>query len=82
MPAEWKIGVITPLPKGRTSLNSGDWRLVSVLPLSSKVIERVIYKQFVIYFENNLLLLSNQHGFHKGLSTSTAVLDYVDYLYQ
>ena len=82
MPDDWKIGVITPMPKGRASLSPGDWRPVSVLAMPNKSIERVVYKQLVDYFENNNLLLINQHGFRKGLSTSTAIMDFVQVLYQ
>ena len=63
-------------------LSPRDWRPVSVLPMPSKIIERVVYKQLVDYFENNNLLLRNQHGFRKGLSTSTAIMDFVQVLYQ
>ena len=43
-PDDWKIDTITPLPKGtNVSLHPCDWRPVSVLPLPSKIIERVVY---------------------------------------
>ena len=81
MPKKWKIGTITPLPKGKISTNPGDWRPVSVLPFPSKVIERVVNHQLVYHFECNSYLYPNQHGFRRGLSTSTAIFDYVQFLY-
>ena len=81
MPTQWKVGIITPLPKGTTSSNPGDWRPVSVLPFPSKIIEKVVNHQLVYHFECNNYLLKNQHGFRKGLSTSTAIFEYVQFLY-
>ena len=82
MPDKWKIGIITLMPKGRISLNPGNRRPVSVPPMPSKVMEKVIYRQLVNFFENNALSYVYQHGFRRGLSTSTAVMEYVQYLYQ
>ena len=81
MPTKWKIGCISPMPKGKGSTSPGDWRPVSVLPLPSKVIERIVYNQIVYHFEWNNYLFKNQHGFRKGFSTSSAIYDYVQYLY-
>ena len=36
----------------------------------------------VNYFEENSLLVYNQHGFRNGHSTSTAIMDYVQFFYQ
>ena len=79
----WKVGTITPLPKGSNiSLNPGDWRPVSVLPLPSKILERIVYNQLIYYFESHGLLFGNQHGFRKGKSTSTAIMEFVQFLYE
>ena len=51
MPKKWKIGSITPIPKGKISTNPGNWRPVPVLSFPSKVIERVVNHQLVYYFE-------------------------------
>ena len=77
----WKLGTITPMPKGKISMKPGDWRPVSVLPYPSKIIEKVVNYQLVYHFECKGYLFPNQHGFRKGLSTSTAIFDYVQFLY-
>ena len=81
MPVKWKIGYITPMPKGKAWKNPGDWRPVSVLPLPSKIIERAVYNQLVYHFECNNYLCINQHGFRKGHSTASAIFEYVQFLY-
>ena len=81
MPDSWKVGTVTPLPKGKITMDPGDFRPVSVLPMPSKILERVVYNQLVYYFEDNGYLYDFQHGFRKGFSTSLAIFDYVQYLY-
>ena len=81
MPVKWKIGYITPLPKGKALKKPGDWRPLSVLPLPSKIIERVVYNQLVYHCECNNYLCINQHGFRKGHSTASAIFKYVQFVY-
>ena len=81
IPDLWKVGTITPMPKGKISTKPGDWRPVSVLPYPSKLIEKVVNHQIAYHFECNNYLCHNQHGFRKGLSTSTAIFVYVQFLY-
>ena len=82
MPGEWKVGTVSPIPKGLPSLHPGDYRPVSVLPAPSKVIERLVYNQLIYYLEINCLLDGRQHGFRKGHSTATAVMEVVQFLYK
>ena len=39
---EWKVGIVSPVTKGTPTLNMGDYRPISVIPASSKVIQRII----------------------------------------
>ena len=48
-PPLWKIGKISPIPKSTTSLLPDDYRPVSVLPLLSKIFERLIAIQMRLY---------------------------------
>ena len=82
MPTQWKVGTVTPIPKGAPSLNMGDYRPISVLPAPSKVIERLVYNQLVYYLECNILLDKRQHGFRKNHSTVTAIIEVIQYLYE
>ena len=82
LPDSWKVGYVTPMPKGGSLSNPGDWRPVSVLPMPSKVIERIVYNQLAYHFETNCYLFKNQHGFRQGRSTTTAIFEYVTHLYE
>ena len=82
MPDAWKIGYVTPMPKGNSNKKPGYWRPVSVQPLPSKILERIVYNQLVYHFECNNYFCKNQHGFPKGHSTASAIFEYIQYLYE
>ncbi len=73
-PAAWKHAIVTPLFKKGDPTEFGNYRLISFLPIFSKVIEKIVANQLVQYTEHNSLLSSTQHGFRPKLSTETALL--------
>ena len=75
-PEEWKIARISPIPKIAAPSKASDYRPISVLPVLSKVYERVILQQLVIHIET--LYQSTQHGFRKSRSTLTCLLKLKD----
>ena len=48
--AEWKKAKVTPLNKSGTTDDPRNCRPISVLPVVSKVLERLIHKQLTSYF--------------------------------
>ena len=60
-----KLARVTPIPKGGDSTNAGNYRPISVLPIVSKIFEKVVYKQLYTYFEQNNILYEHQYGFRK-----------------
>lgn len=71
-PTEWKIARISPIPKVKSPSELVDYRPISVLPILSKVYERVILHQLLEYIET--LYKNTQHGFRKSRSTVTCLL--------
>ena len=61
-----------PIYKGRDKENVVNYRLLSVLPIFSKILERIMYKRLYLYFSENNLLYNRQFGFQKGHSTDHA----------
>ena len=51
-PNSLKLADITPVPKQSNCHEASDYRPISILPLLSKVFERVFYNQLEIFFEN------------------------------
>jgi len=50
---QWKIGKVTPIPKTEQSVAPDQFRPVTVLPILSKLYERLMAKQIVAYIEQN-----------------------------
>ena len=55
-------------------------RPVSLLPLLSKILERVVFKQVSDFLSQNNLLDPKQSGFKRGHSTETALLSVTEAL--
>ena len=74
-PKFWKIAKIVPLYK-----NSGEktdqtkYRPIALLPVFSKVIEKVVAEMLNKHLEDNLLFSDKQHGYRRRRSTATALL--------
>ena len=78
-PTVWKEAKIIPLPKDKNkTFNGPNSRPISILPLLSKIMEKIVFKQVMDYFSNNNLLSSFQHAYREGHSTSTALLQMSD----
>ena len=80
-PDSWKIGTISLIPKKGLSQKVTDYWPVSVLPAPSKIIERAVYNQIVYHLESHRLLDRRQHGFRKDHSTSTAISELIQFIY-
>ena len=73
-PKQWKTARVCPIPKIENPVEVKDYRPISILPVMSKIFERVILKQLCSYIETNHLYNATQSGFRKGHSTSTLLL--------
>ena len=74
IPKDWKIGRLNPIYKGEGKKDdSGNYRPISLLPLPSKIMEKVINEQVKEYIEDNKLYSENQYGFRSKLSTNDAI---------
>ena len=78
IPGEWKKAKVTPLYKNGAKSDPKNFRPISVLPIVSKVHERLIHNQLASYFDENNLLCRSQSGFRKKHSTETAVTYFAD----
>ena len=73
-PRQWKISKISPIPKVNHPINASDYRPISILPILSKLYEKLIMMQMSSFLETEQLLHKNQSGFRKGHCTVTTCL--------
>lgn len=77
-PDSWKEAVVQPIPKVKQPASLADLRPISLLPVLSKILERIIHKQLTGYLNINGILPSCQSGFRRNHSTVTALLKVTD----
>ena len=74
-PDTWKVAKVIPLHKKDDPLLPKNYRPVALLPVLSKILEKVVYSQVVDYLEANNLMHPSQHGSRGGHSTATALIE-------
>ena len=79
-PTIWKFAKSVHLLKSSIcdTLMPKSYRPVALLPVLSKVMEKVVFSQLVIYLESNNLIHPNLHGSRAGHNTSTALIQLYD----
>ena len=75
-----KVARVVPIFKGGDAECISNYRSISILPVFSKISEKIMYKRLEKYLTNNLILHQNQFGFQSKLSTTMALLELVDKL--
>ena len=82
IPPVWKIAKVTPLPKAGNSNNVGNLRPVSLLPLPSKLIEKIVHNRIYNHCEINKILDERQGGFRPNHSTCKTTALFIDDIYK
>ena len=80
-PNKFKIARVIPLHKGNSKQELNNYRTISLLPLFSKLLERIVYNQICHFLDTFDLINANQYGFRKNRSTTMAVLNHLEYVY-
>ena len=79
-PPKWKTARILPLLKDRDldDTNPNSYRPISLLPIISKISERIVQVQLLEYLEKSKQLHTNHHSYRSRTSTTTALLQMMD----
>ena len=72
-PDECKVAKLKPLYKKETKTKPKNYRPISLLPLISKIIEKIIHNQTQSFLDENKILYTYQSGFRKHCSTDTCL---------
>ena len=81
-PDLWKHPYITPIFKSGDADDASNYRPISILPIISKILEKIVANQLISFLETHNLLSKNQHGFRPQLSTETALLTVTNKIYE
>ena len=71
-PQEWKLARVTPIHKDVARDDVNNYRPISILPMISKLLERVVHDQLYQSLTANDVISQWQSGFRPGFSTETA----------
>lgn len=77
-PSEMKLAKVIPLYKSGDAMKIDNYRPVSVLPLFSKLLEKLMYNRVLAFINRNNLLYEYQFGFRQHHSTNMALITLVD----
>ena len=78
IPTKWKHHLITPIPKSGNPSSFANYRPISLLCVTSKVLESLIYNKVIDFIQPKL---SSQHGFLKNRSCLTQLLTSLSSIY-
>ena len=80
VPCDLKNARVVPLYKKNSRTEAGNFRPVSILPVISKILEKVIFDQLESYLKANNLTYQYQSGFRPSFSTDTCLIYLTDYI--
>lgn len=79
-PSKLKTAKVYPKLKNGPTTETSSYRPISLLPTFSKIIEKIALNRLLLHLEHNNLLTKYQHGFLKGRSTTTALIQLIENL--
>ena len=74
----WKISRVSPIFKDGEKTEKSNYRPISVLPVVSRLFEKLVFRQLYQYLNDNCFINSNQSGFRELHSTVTCLLKNTD----
>ena len=77
-PDQLKIARVTPIYKAGDAMLFNNYRPISVLPVFSKILEKLMFNRVMNYFNSRNILYPLQFGFRQQHTTSMAVTYLVD----
>ena len=75
LPEKLKLAVVYQVHKKVSKMKVNNYRPISILPMISKIYEKLIHASLMSFFTKNKTIHKCQFGFQKGKSTEHAILD-------
>ena len=79
---DWKKAWVVPIYKSENRKKCENYRLISILPIISKIFERSVFNQLYEFLNSNSLLSKQQFGFRPKNSTLVALIQMFDAWYE
>ena len=76
-PEQMKIAKVTPQYKAKDKTLPVNYRPISLLPVISKILEKIVHKRMYSFLVKKLLLYDSQFGYRPNHSTTDAILEFV-----
>ena len=80
VPADWRSAYVTPIFKKGEQYNPANYRPVSLTCIVCKLMEHIVVSSVMQHFEAHNLLNDRQHGFRRGRSCESQLLEFVEEL--
>ena len=81
-PSTWKLANVQPVHKKNSRQLKTNYRPISLLPIFSKIFEKLVFDGMYGFFVENDLISNHQSGFRPGDSTINQLLAITDEIFQ
>ena len=78
VPADWRTANVSPVYKKGLKSAAENYRPISLTSVCCKILEHIIARNIMQHAEKNNILYPLQHGFRKGRSCETQLIEFVD----
>ena len=78
VPAGWRTANVSPVYKKGLKSAAENYRPISLTSVCCKILEHIIARNIMQHAEKNDILYPLQHGFRKGCSCETQLIEFVD----
>lgn len=79
-PRQLKLARVIPIFKHGEKTAAENYRPISLISTFSKVFEKIVLSRLMDHLSQHNLLTTQQHGFTKNKSTSTALISFIEYI--
>ena len=82
VPDKLKVAKVIPVFKKGDRFQPTNYRPISLLSIFDKLLEKLMFNRLISYLEGNNILYNYQFGFRKNHSTTLALIDTIDNIYE
>ena len=81
-PDSWKVARVNPIPKNGNLKMITNWRPISLLPVPSKIAERLMHIHLMNVVSDTQFLSDKQFGYRPGVGTGDAIFAFLNDVYE